>query len=578
MAENIVANGVTYNAVDTVSFVNENGEDVAFYPDAVRYNAQELTEEQKEQARLNIGVVATLTPQMFGAKADGVTDDTTAINAAINAVPDGGTLYFPDGTYLVSETDSSTNNDRIAIRIDGRNNLTLLLANEAFIKHAPSTSAYYRTIRIKDSSHITIKGGHLVGESDTHTPTYNTDGTSIINTHGYGIRAVDSSYITIDGVDISYYYGDPIVLCSESTPYIGCNNVRIMHCMLHDSIRNGLTVTSCQELLVKDCEIFNITGALPMAGIDIEGEYEGATNENIIIDGCKIHSNGVQSIAAALTSNNVQIRNCQLLDHFTMSENASDLIISDSVITSAALRSNATVRNSNIYQLLLGAGDYSIVGCRFYADENSTDNVQANSTEVKARFIDCEFFSPESTEKTFYHYRGNSTAEKVAFNNCTFHMIAINVGHVFGATSTDFTGCTFIGETESFTKQFLTFGGTNALLTDCVFDASKLTSYTNYSGLISVTATNATVKNCIIKANSKLCTYAFNASSATGEHYYINNILPMWDSIGAMPTSASKLLVLNNVFSNTTEETEIDIDSIVEEVIAALPAAEEASF
>ncbi len=37
----------------------------------------------------------------FGAVGDGVADDTAAIQAAIDAVPEGGTLYLPEGTYLV---------------------------------------------------------------------------------------------------------------------------------------------------------------------------------------------------------------------------------------------------------------------------------------------------------------------------------------------------------------------------------------------------------------------------------------------------------------------------------------------
>lgn len=41
----------------------------------------------------------------FGAKGDGVTDDTAAIQAALNAYPNGGRIiYLPNGTYLVSNT------------------------------------------------------------------------------------------------------------------------------------------------------------------------------------------------------------------------------------------------------------------------------------------------------------------------------------------------------------------------------------------------------------------------------------------------------------------------------------------
>lgn len=37
----------------------------------------------------------------FGAKGDGVTDDTDAIQAAIDAVGDGGNIHIPKGTFMV---------------------------------------------------------------------------------------------------------------------------------------------------------------------------------------------------------------------------------------------------------------------------------------------------------------------------------------------------------------------------------------------------------------------------------------------------------------------------------------------
>lgn len=53
----------------------------------------------------------------YGATGDGVTDDTDAINAAIDAIEVGQTLFFPAGTYNVDETISITT--PINVQMDG---------------------------------------------------------------------------------------------------------------------------------------------------------------------------------------------------------------------------------------------------------------------------------------------------------------------------------------------------------------------------------------------------------------------------------------------------------------------------
>jgi len=58
-------------------------------------------------------VDVTLAP--FGAKGDGSTDDTEAVQAALTRAPDGGVVYFPRGSYVVEN-----------LRISGRQCLTLL--------------------------------------------------------------------------------------------------------------------------------------------------------------------------------------------------------------------------------------------------------------------------------------------------------------------------------------------------------------------------------------------------------------------------------------------------------------------
>lgn len=59
MAQDVVINGTTYPAVESVALMDTNGNTKQYYPDAVRYVAQTLTEAQKAQARTNIGAISS---------------------------------------------------------------------------------------------------------------------------------------------------------------------------------------------------------------------------------------------------------------------------------------------------------------------------------------------------------------------------------------------------------------------------------------------------------------------------------------------------------------------------------------
>jgi hypothetical protein len=60
----------------------------------------------------------------YGAKGDGVTNDTTAINNAITALPTGGTLYFPAGNYIIGGAGVSLTKSMV-IKGAGRDSTTL---------------------------------------------------------------------------------------------------------------------------------------------------------------------------------------------------------------------------------------------------------------------------------------------------------------------------------------------------------------------------------------------------------------------------------------------------------------------
>ena len=104
----LTLNGVTYD-----SFNDQN---------AVRFSEQTLTEEQKAQARENIGAVSAVDivnvvniKEKYNLDDAGGSDCSNYINQAIAEAAAGDTLYLPLGKYKVDST--ITVNKKINLKI-----------------------------------------------------------------------------------------------------------------------------------------------------------------------------------------------------------------------------------------------------------------------------------------------------------------------------------------------------------------------------------------------------------------------------------------------------------------------------
>lgn len=91
-----------------------------------------------------IGGLNFVTPQMFGAVADGTTDDTTAIlDAANEAISKGWVLHFPSGTY-VGSTLTLTQSIHINVASKARLEFSVIIKGELFdlLDSVTSTAAW----------------------------------------------------------------------------------------------------------------------------------------------------------------------------------------------------------------------------------------------------------------------------------------------------------------------------------------------------------------------------------------------------------------------------------------------------
>lgn len=188
----------------------------------------------------------------FGAKGDGLTDDTKAIQNAIDAFDRSKNteVFIPSGTYLINPDEC----------VELRDNTRLRLNPDAILKAKGSYLSYNSVIKIGNVSNVELIGGKIVGDRYEHLGT--------AGAQGHGIRITGSNDVYVSDVTVSDCWGDGI--------YVGSNviqnyseNVVIERVNSYSNRRNGITIISAKDLVIRDSIISASSGNLPQSGICI---------------------------------------------------------------------------------------------------------------------------------------------------------------------------------------------------------------------------------------------------------------------------------------------------------------------
>ncbi|RKD26044.1 hypothetical protein BEP19_02210 [Ammoniphilus oxalaticus] len=143
-------------------------------------------------------------------------ETTKGINRALVWAKEQGydTLKLPAGTFLISKGDGTYQN-RADSLITLISDMTLLLDDDTVLQKETNGYDQYSLIHVSPLvDNVTIKGGTLIGDRDTH------DYTTIRNTHewGHGINIVGGRNITVDGVNIQKFSGDGVYIGGSTMP------------------------------------------------------------------------------------------------------------------------------------------------------------------------------------------------------------------------------------------------------------------------------------------------------------------------------------------------------------------------
>jgi len=227
----------------------------------------------------------------YGAKGNGIADDTAAIQAAINALPTtGGTVKIPAGTYLI---DTSK-------KINLRSSMLLQMDPAAILKAKTSSLSRHYILYISNKSDVEIAGGQLVGDRDTHV--YATSGT---HEWGHGIQILGGKRVTVRDTRISKCTGDGVCIGGASADVVIANIISTVN------RRQGLSITNCTNIKVYDSEFSFTQGTSPECGIDIEPD-EPYTCSGILIQNCRLNNNKKYGINIWKRSSDITINQCTM--------------------------------------------------------------------------------------------------------------------------------------------------------------------------------------------------------------------------------------------------------------------------
>ncbi|MFK2898769.1 right-handed parallel beta-helix repeat-containing protein [Dyella jejuensis] len=236
----------------------------------------------------------------MGAMGNGTTDDTAAFQAAINALPaSGGTISVPNGTYMINTLKGITM----------RSHTRLSMAGNASLVAIPNNAQRYWVLKVWDVNNVEIVGGHIVGDRTKHQ---NTGGE-----WGYGINIEGSKSVYVHDIAVSNSWGDGVLVGatgSGSTAVLS-SGVTLNRVQSSNNRRQGLTIGPCTQLYVVNSSFTSSNGAAPQAGIDIEPQTQGTTQQvrieastlsNNVGNGLEMHANVSGVVLTGSTAENNQ--------------------------------------------------------------------------------------------------------------------------------------------------------------------------------------------------------------------------------------------------------------------------------
>ena len=157
----------------------------------------------------------------------------------------------------------------------------------------------------------------------------------------YGVNNIKIKGLLIDGSG-----GDGIYISSTGNPenQKPSKNIEIQDCVIQNHYRQGMSIISVENLMVKNCIFTKTNGVLPGAGLDIEPNNKYNKLKNIYFEACSFTYNDHAGIVLALS-------------HLDMSSEAVDIKFSKCYLS----MNHSEIHKYAAGEIVIGANDLSPV-------------------------------------------------------------------------------------------------------------------------------------------------------------------------------------------------------------------------
>ena len=257
------------------------------------YYVLKVNDEYREK---ELDISTLINVATYGAIPGDGLDDTEAIRNAVTYLNNnGGTLYFPTGTYDVSVSEKASpdrwNKEKL-INAESDKDVNIDFFGST-IKLAGHKYPYAFLVAVTNCSNAEVRNGFLIGDRITHDYTAEETGADSMNHFGgYGIIVTNTDMASVYNMDVSQMTGDGIVTIYEQAEPAGTtfiNQCNISYCR-----RLGIQIAAGNLIKVHNTEIHHIgdfggiNGIAPKSGIDLE-TFKTSRINTVEINNCKIN-------------------------------------------------------------------------------------------------------------------------------------------------------------------------------------------------------------------------------------------------------------------------------------------------